>query len=98
MRSGPTPEFTCRESTPSCDKFSMKGKLIPVRCNELFGGNLRRDHPPLMMLLFSSLTQCYFYLEAQPPNARINRARAGSTQATMQKNSMKEMLSRAPVE
>jgi len=95
MRSGPTPEFTCRESTPSCDKFSMKGKLIPVRCNELFGGNLRRDHPPLMMLLFSSLTQCYFYLEAQPPNARINRARDA---ADTRKSCMKGSLTRAPAE
>jgi hypothetical protein len=34
----------------------------------------------------------------QESNARINRARARSIQATPQKMSMKEMLSRAPVE
>jgi hypothetical protein len=67
-----TPEFTCRESTTSCGKFSMKGLLIPVRCNELFGGNFRCDHPPLMMVLLSTIIQCHFRLKAQQPNARID--------------------------
>ncbi len=33
-----TPELTRRESTASCGKFTMRGKLIPVGSNELFGG------------------------------------------------------------
>jgi hypothetical protein len=29
------PDLTRRETTASCDTFSMKGKLIPVELNEL---------------------------------------------------------------
>ena len=30
-----TPELTGREASASCDKFSMRSKLIPLRLNEL---------------------------------------------------------------
>jgi hypothetical protein len=43
--------------------------LIPVRWNELFGGNLRRDHSPFIVFLILPSTQCHFRLKAKPPNA-----------------------------
>jgi hypothetical protein len=49
--SGISPEFTCRESTASCDKLSMKGKLIPLRLNELLGG---APLPNLWLVFFAS--------------------------------------------
>jgi hypothetical protein len=48
----------------------MKGAQTPVSLNELFGGLLEGRAAPIMLLLLSVI-QCYFRLEAEPPNARI---------------------------
>jgi hypothetical protein len=82
MQSGDiTLEFTCRKSTASCDKFSMRSKLIPVRWNELLGSafalTIQVPHEPCS---FFRYLQRYYFVKAKRPTPELT-GRKESNQA-----------------
>jgi hypothetical protein len=69
-----TPELTGRETTASCDKFSIRGKLLPLRSNELLDRPLILSFNSASAFLSSShktRVPCF----ASVSNGGVDRAR-----------------------
>jgi hypothetical protein len=77
-----TPEFSRRESPASCAKFSMRGKLNPVGCNELIYRPSLEAFNPHSAFSSTRAAQLSCYVFAKRHIARINPRRACSAQFT----------------